>query len=972
MNETYQFYEGIRNILISMEQHYGQLKRFSSRVMTQTLHSITDEIIIIIIDILRNRYGMYNIKIFNEDNGERRHIVSIFARCYNYFLLSTNFSSQYLLRKDIRFGHIVGHWPTLSPYLFIQIIWNSKCEDFLIESLVHIPLDLCVEILETIIKHIDELDIPRARRFIFFLIYKIYCKCLWLHFSTLSQKNVLTHIYQLVTYFGRLLNLIVSRKFISYNLIKDKCLQHGILVKDILSCVKMCMRSKIQSYSENHNLAELFRLTYGNYNEYMNYHYMLPAEVKSIVTKLDQQLTTLLLNQIKHVDDFEFMVWRNINDNENITISLQCAIIVDCQYLMKFIRQNEFLITNKHLFHCLEQLIDLRKSEESILTVQKLCHDITQGNSIGMRELIKRYKEWDLSILDFISKKIKLLSLNDFYILLKYLHYTFACPHTEAEKYQVYVLVLKILLHLNVQSMHFIILKYVNVHFDDKGLDYLYNEKSFDEFIRRNSFDGEFCDILTNTNAQEQRAFLIFILLSPKKVLTKIIMYELSTELSTSILFRRSTFALALRCFYNLKMNQRNVLMYILKTVVLQQRIKLYQRFKNFVTNVLNYQMMNADDIMNLLYIPYLMSGYIENVSIHIILSLIYMTLQSNRCTYRTDFLLLIAALIKTSSLLRRCNATFSKFALCRRMIIIDDIMQCLHNSNILPKHEDNLHLLSSYVEPLEIKILSRNKFNTLEIILEYEKRCFVVHRRLRTDPRCHPKLRNYVQSFNLNREAFIRHIMLHCTKLEYTIFAYDLTFVFWYYFGWANEMIAYENVMRITADVSQVALMYINIFPKDTFIMLLLAIIHFCHVVAKNFKHDKHKHKVIYRVLMSTLFSMNHMASKTYYGDTYKMLLKRIENLNPYLSIDKYFFKMYKMTNRHFAQCESIMIPVINKDCICHKGSHCKYHILLNEEKITEMYDTYLFIRECIKFSTTTTHYCFSKRLMHNLYLAE
>ncbi|XP_012057787.1 PREDICTED: uncharacterized protein LOC105620920 [Atta cephalotes] len=330
---------------------------------------------------------------------------------YNFLLLNTNFSSQYLLKKDLIFGHVVPIWPTLSPYLFVKIIWYSKCEDLLIESIMHLPLDLCAEILKTIIKHIDELAIPRARRLIFLLIYKIYNKFLWLHLGTLSEQNVTKCVHQIIMYFEILLNLLVSPKFVtSCNLpSEEKHLQHGILVKNILHYINKCMYSKIRSYSESHNLLKLFTLTYGN-NEHINYYHMLPINaVKCIIIKLDHILATLLLNQIKDVDSFEYIVWKNIVDNENTMISLHRAIIMECHYLREFMKQNDFLMKNEQLFLCLKQLIGPIKSEESILTLQELCHDIAKCKLRDIKELIKRYKEWDLYTLDFISQRVIML-----------------------------------------------------------------------------------------------------------------------------------------------------------------------------------------------------------------------------------------------------------------------------------------------------------------------------------------------------------------------------------------------------------------------------------------------------------------------------------------------------------------------------------------------------------------------------------
>jgi len=112
--------EDMTVMLTMLQQQYGQLKLFSSRALQQSSCFI-DEILRIITSFLGNRLRMYDIKI-SSDLKRKSSYLSTFAKCYNYLLLNTNFTSQSLLKHDLLFGHAVGIWPTLSPYLFIQVI----------------------------------------------------------------------------------------------------------------------------------------------------------------------------------------------------------------------------------------------------------------------------------------------------------------------------------------------------------------------------------------------------------------------------------------------------------------------------------------------------------------------------------------------------------------------------------------------------------------------------------------------------------------------------------------------------------------------------------------------------------------------------------------------------------------------------------------------------------------------------------
>ncbi|XP_071566471.1 uncharacterized protein [Temnothorax nylanderi] len=971
----------IGTVLLELELQHGQLKRLTLRP------NAVIEIIRTVKDALNDslQFKMYDIKLFVEYSSfETRSDISLYTKCYNYFLLNTNFSSRYLLKKDIMFGNIVGCWPTLSPYLFLLIIWCSNCEDLLVESLVHIPLDLCVEILEITIKYIyilGESQNSRTRRLHYLLIYKIYYKCLWLHLGTVSE-NVIKRINQLTMYFEMLCDWLVSfnNEFVtSHELsIKEKNVRHGIIVKNLFRCIRKCMHSKIESYSENHNLAKLFPLTYGNSDEQMNYYHLIPAnKIKSIVIKFDQQLETLLLKHIKNINFFEFMAGENINDDENTTISLQNAIVMECHYFIKFMRRNEFLVTNEDLFNCLEQLTSSRKSEKSILTVQQLCNDIAKGRLYGLKELIKRYKEWDLSTLDFINNRIDMLKTNDLYVILKYLHHVFTHVHTKAEKYRVYISVLKILIRLEDPDINFIIIKYIKEHFDDKHLECLYDESCLDAFIRRISYDASLYPIPPDDmSAQDRRALIIFILLNPKEVLSKFMIYQINIELS------RSMFCpyFVQEC-YKVLIDRYNVLMHILKDIILQRRMIWHSRLSSFLNNILLFkviyyvvnkigiiefqiklQVISADDLMNEIYIPYLNNSYFEKTNVYIIISHILLILKNGICTPRTNFVLLIIVLIKAASVLRRCNKSFTKAEIRERMQCINDILRYLRGTREIDKKL--LFAIGNHVEPLDIQKM-RPMMNALEIIQEYEKRCFIVYKRLRTDPKCHPKLRSYVRTFSLNREAYIRHMILHCFKEEYAKYVFDLIFVFWYHFGWANEMMAYENVMRITAEATQIVLMYVEKFPEDAFLLLLHGLVILCKAV-RNTACDKLEE--IRRILLRTLCSLNYIVNKTRDGDIYSSLLQSIQRLNPSIETDDYFDKIRKMMHDCLKDIKFRPNKAFNLKCIC-DGRYCKHYSSLIEEKVPAMYNSYLFICECLKISNREMH-CYSERLLRSLCL--
>ena len=88
---------------------------------------------------------------------------------------------------------------------------------------------------------------------------------------------------------------------------------------------------------------------------------------------------------------------------------------------------------------------------------------------------------------------------------------------------------------------------------------------------------------------------------------------------------------------------------------------------------------MTADEIINELYVIYLVRNCLEKTNTVIIILLhMYSIVQRKLFTYRTSFIYLILALLKTTSLLRRGNKTFSKIMAYEREDIINSILKAL------------------------------------------------------------------------------------------------------------------------------------------------------------------------------------------------------------------------------------------------------------------------------------------------------
>ncbi|XP_012215092.2 uncharacterized protein [Linepithema humile] len=970
MDKLAEFAGDMQKFLLRKEKEFGELKFVSSRATEDTSCFINE-----LMQTVVNIFEKYNIpKEFSDNEQKTKGSIStipIVAQCYNYLLLNTHFSSQELLTEDISCGHMVDVWPALSPYLFIQIIWRLKYDEVLVESLQHIPLDLCVDVLQITIKCINELEAERAISLTFSLMKRIYCKCLSLHLGTISAEDVMKCTNQLVASFQMLLDLI--GKFANFPDMPEekKYEQHGILLKRILRHIKLYMCEKKKAYTTDPDFdssTNPYKLTYGDPDSCPNYKHTLSIdEVNLLVTRIDQELITLLLNQIKQVDCFEYMGWAEVDDVENNVITLQRAIIIECYHFMKFMKEDEFLMENDHLSQCLQQLIGSESSEnleKSILTLQELCHDIANGRPEDMKELLKRYKEWDQSTLSFINEKMHLLEKNDSFFLLEYLDHIFGNPsHSKERKHQAYASILKIMLQLSAVNMYFIVLKYTNQHFQDNHLEHLYSQKHFEAFVSRNESMRE---------PVRMRTLLIFALLNTKKVLTTLVKIVIGYTEYKDIIFTPYDMLL-LRPFLCIKADsQCSLLAAILKEVCVHNSNWNSKNFTEFIKIMLENQAIKPDDLMNNIYIPYLVdTSFQDNLSS--ILALVYDTLTEKDCVHKINYTLLITALAKKMSLIRKCHPDYTRS-------IVNSVVTNIMRIIFFPFHARNLltasqrcevqNTISDYLEPIDRIQLWRDAHYMPELIRDYKRRCFIIRRRLCSDSQSSPELREYAQSIQLNQDAFIMHMMLHATEEEFKRFALELTTVFWCHFGWVNEFEAYKNVLRITSEAAHLALTFDETFPSDSFVVLLRALVSFCGVFA-NIK-DVRDQEMICCCLQKTLFLLKEAANKTRYGQTYSLLLARVKDISvdeSYSDVENYFHEISEWIEMYLVQCETLLSAqkellsstLDNRMDSCEENSR-----LVNDncisDKLNNLFEAYKFICACINMPSKETYRCIER----------
>ncbi|RLU27247.1 hypothetical protein DMN91_001048 [Ooceraea biroi] len=712
---------------------------------------------------------------------------------------------------------MVGQWPPLSPYLFIQIIWSFKYEMILAESLMYIPLDLCVEILEIVVKCIPELEYKRAKHLIIQLTSNIYKRCLQLHKTRSSKENGREYAWQLVAYFQMLLDPLTDLRRTRFSMLpivpETMYEEHGILIKTLLRHTKNCICMQGVT-NEDSTSATFFTLGLRRYED------TLPVEdIKVITQKLAQELIAVLLNQIKKVD-----------------------------YFMK---RDIFPERNDHLEECLKQFAGDRQATESVFTIQELRYCIVNGKLEYFKELMDRYKEWDESVLDFLEEHMQLcvahMTKYNTSTLLEYV-YVFTTQNLWSKLYSSFILksVLRILSTVNVMEFYCIVLRYAIKHVHDNPLTELYSEKAFMQFVASNK---NICE------HHMMRYVLENFLLNTKAVtltLTKILIGNVQVD---HPLFTTKKIV-ALQSFFKIKVNNEyNVLISCLKKIVcITNPSWNSKRFIHFVDIMLQNEVISTDQLMNNVYISYLTGASFNFLNLMCVLLCIRDILKNKDSSNATNYSLLVIA-----------------------------ILEILHNIFLekekLVNKDEIIHAINGSVEPLDqatIAPMIKSHGTVMEIIQDYEKRCFVIHTRFRTGAHVYNvNRRKLICTINLDRKSLIRHMILHATTIEYIDYMCEMRRISWFHFGWSSERNAFENIILITIEAMKVVMIYEKNFPEDKFVMLLLSAVKFCEIVADDLKDSGY----VINVLLLNLATLNDIVSYTPYAKMFNLMLSRIKD---------------------------------------------------------------------------------------------
>ena len=865
MEKLNEYYKKVQMYLMKKNQECGELKFLSSRASTESSDHIDD-----LCKSMMGIFQAYGIPVKEKalvDNEEC-------AQTYKYLLMNTKFQNQERLAEDIVSGHLVDMCPPLSSYLLMQIMWNLGYEKILIRSLLYVPLDLCTEILEIVRKCIEELPFQRLLDSICELILTAYTKFLGLKEAGIQSTNVEESVESFLINFEEVLLLLTNPQLIHLTEVSStrKYERSGIILKRFISTIKSCLERRTKGSVTSDGLEKLYNITFGG-EQFVKCEDTL---IETGLTSLNEKMIDALLNTIKEIDCYTYLSWAELDDDENNMITLQRSIGNECYYFIQFIQNDQQLCENTHLIECLQHLSSKSDPKQSsfVLSLQELCCAISDGKRELVKELLCRYKEWDHSILDFVYKNETLLDKKDCLNLLEYLAFALTQPNEETIKELCHTVVTTILMHRDVSDIYEIVTAYLTKHDGKSYIKSSHTEHAFNEFITRNS------NLQTSTIL---KAVLLFLSQDLKLVLTILVKITIGHPDYRNIMISANDMLLLSPFMRIREDNNQIIVTSVLRTVCIENVEWNGKKFMYFVRAVLDNSDINVNDLINNVFIPYLQADTFNAPNINSVLINIPMLLA--RCTKNTHAKGLTIALAKKMSFLRK-NTTISKYVSSEILEQIARIVKYLVETKsyklLVSTKEEIITGIECLIEPIDklyfapLWYLTQEGVSIVDIMNDYERRCFIVLDRLKEDPKASERLRSYLSNLSLLKEDFLRHLILRSTRDEYQKLGAEFITIYWFVFGY-NEIEAHNHFLRLTVEACCLSLEYPSIGGNDLFAFLLKSVSQFCETFVL-FERMQDQEKV-YQSLIKNIRHLEGSIKHTPYAHLFATCLASLNN---------------------------------------------------------------------------------------------
>lgn len=645
-------------------------------------------------------------------------------------------------------------------------------------------------------------------------------------------------------------------------------MRQGIILKCIIHINKLCSTERIHGGVQE-NIDTLYTLTFGS-----EVREKVPPELlKSCISEMDQSLITLLMKHLKQVNCNMYLAWVEVEDEENPLLNLQRSIITECIYFVKVIKMDSKLQENQELHICLDQLIGSYKQPQ--LTLQEIYNGIQTGQLTDMKDMLVRYREWNEITLQFIHDWDNLLQNENFEVLFKYLKYTFSMKHyTQEQKLNLQLIVMKIILKRRVKDVYDITLIYVLHHYNDTFLQELYNRDKFYSLMRQ----------LTGAwnNPFFLKALLIHMLHSPKEVLMSLI----SMAISKSDEFVCSPQQLMiLRPFLCIKItSDRSFLSEMLYQLCLKPHCWSVHKYTSFIIGMLRGFVTLPEDFIHNVFIRYLVEQPFDLENVSCVLVSIYNIL--NKYKVKNGMMELCVVIGRRISNWRKCEPTKQRGEVNELLSQLLHVMKkCAQESQSLTveRKRQVLDTIISHIEPLDKAIFSPFLYmmenSILTIIDDYTRRCYTVRKKYKQARQGNSDMCTFIDSIQLEKQDFIRHMILHATTTEYHQYCIDIISKYWFFFGWLNEMDAYDNVIRITTEAIRIGLEHRENVPFDNFTVLLKCCMHLTEVVVWK-SIASYQHNIIIQIMLKNMSLVTMSIQHKKQLKAYEIFLGNLKNI--------------------------------------------------------------------------------------------
>lgn len=806
--------------LMKKDNECGKLRFLTSRTTSENSAHIQD-----VCDSIGEILYACNIPIQEDTSMTDPRCV----HAYKYLLLNTFFESQEHLAEDLVNGHLVDMCPPLSPYLLMEILWSLKYESIAAESLLHLPLDLCVEIIEITRRCLGLLDFERRLELLSTMILNCRKKLHIIAKTGAQTTNLDESLELLFTNFQELLALFSDAKFTRLDEVLGckKSERQGLILKRALSLMKNCLESGSGVVRVSAEMETMYKITFGR------------TPVRSPSEKfgnqlriIDQEFVHLSLKVLEDITCRTYIDWASYEADGNSTISLQRSIGIECYHLIEFMKSYDYLLQYDHLIEVLQQLSSKPPTEASgdELSIDELRKGASEGNEKCIKALMNRYSEWNHEIFNVIRQNKSTMDKDDFMNLLEYLTLVMTKPGQEEHKRIVYATVTRVLMRQDIPDLYQTTLEYILKHDGRNTLESTHTEESFKKFMAHNK---------NFKSPSNLRVLLLFMMKNPRKILTILVRMAIGDDEYENVMISPEDLCLLSPIMNVREKSDETLFVGALRSVCTTSAEWNAKKFAHLVEVAMNNGVLSADKIVNAVLIACLADKGIGMSKLRSILNCTRKIAPA--CTKETDSAGLLEALVGKMSSVRN-DVRLPKYSANEALSMITRVVEIF-----LRKLDDWLDTdertalverVNAILEPIDkhhfARLLSTDfqaNIDVFDTLMDYERRCLVAMKRVEASRKTidnDDEREITLNDFRRFDQDFLRYLIVKSTETEYVRLAAQATLFHAEDFRCKVEYDCYEKIVSVTVEACVYCLEFPARNPPDSFACLLKGLAQF------------------------------------------------------------------------------------------------------------------------------------------------